>query len=303
MNLKRKLITGALALVGTAAAHAGPFYMNTGIDYGLQGATNGKVCATCTKVFNEFTFKYDSSTVISDTVNDNVIGAGDLLTTTAGLAVPGKNWTTNYFTGANPFEASAMNGLNQPNMPMFGLTGGFLISFKLSGLNGVVTGVNGQVPLFAYGPGLLEMFISFDNGATSKNFMDINVTGGGATGVSTILIGTADFTNVDAAYNNLFNAATPTCGGKTGFYDIWLACGPTSESPLQIAFQSTFDTNVTTSSFAPIFGNQANPADVTAFQVGSNHNGSGTFDIPEPGTLALAGLALVGLASARRRKA
>ena len=63
-----------------------------------------------------------------------------------------------------------------------------MITFKVAGLNGVVTGVTGTgVPLFQYGPGLLEMFITFD-GVNYNNFMDIALTGGGATGVSTVLL-------------------------------------------------------------------------------------------------------------------
>lgn len=289
MNLKLKMISGAAMLVAAAAAQAGPFYMNIGTDYGNTGLAGGKVCATCTSMKDEFTFLYQSKTTIFDTADTaaNAISAGDLLTTDAGLNVTG-DLSKNQFNGFNPNETFGNNSNNG--------YGAWVVTFKLSGLAGQVTDVTGAgVPLFAYGPGLLELFVTKD-GVNFNNFMDIKITGGGATGVSTILVGDADFTNVDAGFNNLLNSGEYSCGSSSGFYDIWANCGAGALKGIKIGFQSSFDTNVSISQF------QYNAAN-DQFSLTSNHDGSGTFNVPEPGTLALAGLALIGVATARRRKA
>ncbi|MGS0754473.1 PEP-CTERM sorting domain-containing protein [Roseateles sp. GG27B] len=59
-----------------------------------------------------------------------------------------------------------------------------------------------------------------------------------------------------------------------------------------ISFAGTQDANVAVSQFA-----QAG----STFTAQTNHNGSATFNIPEPTSLALVGLALFGLGVARRR--
>lgn len=290
MNLKLKMISGAAMLVAAAAAQAGPFYMNIGTDYGDNTPGGAKVCVTCTSMKQEFTFLYQSKTTIFDTANTaaNQISAGDLLTTDAGLNVTG-DLSKNQFNGFNPNET-----LN--NFSNNGYGTDWLVTFKISGLAGQVTGVTGAgVPTFAYGPGLLELFVTKD-GVNFNNFMDIKISGGGSTGVSTILMGDVDFTAVDAGYNNLVNSGDYSCGSSSGFYDIWANCGAGALKGIKIGFESSFDTNVLVSQF------QYNAGSDT-FTLTSNHDGSGTFNVPEPGTLALAGLALIGVATARRRKA
>ncbi|MBT9590414.1 MAG: PEP-CTERM sorting domain-containing protein [Thiobacillus sp.] len=276
--MKKSLIAASL-LLAAGSVSADPFYLDVGTNYGPPG---GQVCPTCTSMKNEFLFTYESSTTIFDTVNDNAIGAGDLLTTNGGLAVGGL--ATNRITGFNPGQVFGANSDN-------GYGANWLMSFSVTGLNGVVTGVAGGVPQFTYGPGVLELFITFD-GTTFNNFMDIAITGGGATGVSTILTGTADFSAVDAGYNDLLHSGSQTCLGSDSFFDIWANCGPTG---LDIEFLASFDTNIFVSDFT------YNPGPDN-FTLTSNHDGSATFSIPEPGTLALLGGSLMMMGWMGRRR-
>lgn len=276
--MKKSLIAASL-LLAAGSVSADPFYLDVGAYY---GPTGGQVCFTCTSMKNEFLFTYESSTTIFDTVNDNAIGAGDLLTTDGGLAVGGL--ATNRITGFNPGQVFGTNSDN-------GYGTNWLMSFSVTGLSGVVTGVAGGVPQFTYGPGVLELFITFD-GTTFNNFMDIAVTGGGATGVSTILTGTADFSSVDAGYNDLLHSGSQTCLGSDSFFDIWTNCGPTG---LDIEFLASFDTNIFVSDFT------YNPGPDN-FTLTSNHDGSATFSIPEPGTLALLGGSLMMMGWMGRRR-
>jgi hypothetical protein len=107
------------------------------------------------------------------------------------------------------------------------------------------------------------------------------------------MVGLADFTNVDAGYNNLIHSGDADCGGLNGFFDIFTNCG----SAMPIAFFADFNTNVTTSQFT-------DNGDGT-FELTSNHDGSATFSVPEPGTLALLGgsLVLMGGMARRNKKA
>lgn len=280
--MKKSLIAASI-LLAAGNVSADPFYVDVGTNYGPAG---GQVCPTCTSMKNEFLFTYESSTTIFDTVNDNAIGAGDLLTTDGGLVVGGL--PTNQITGFSPnqtFNTNSNNGY-----------GNWLMSFSVTGLNGVVTGVSGGVPQFTYGPGLLELFITFD-GTTFNNFMDIAVTGGGATGVSTVLFGKADFTTVDPGFNNIIHSGSTSCLGSDSFFDIWTNCGPAG---LDIQFLASFDTNIFVSDFTADDPNNPN-----LFTLTSNHDGSATFSVPEPGTLALLGgsLMMMGWMGRRNKKA
>lgn len=275
-----KTLLAASLLLAMGSASADPFYIDTGFDASMTDS--GQVCATCTSMKGELLFTYQSTTTILETPasNDDAIGAGDLIFTDGGLVVgPLAN---NMVTGFTPNEVFGANSNN-------GYGSSWLLSFSTTGLAGVVTGVSGTgVPLFTYGPGLLELYITF-NGTTFINFMDIAITGGGATGVSTVLTGVADFTSVDPSYNNLIHSGTTSCLGSDGFYDIWANCG----IAMPITFAASFDTNIFVSDFT------WDGADT--FTLTSDHDGSATFSVPEPGTLALVGLSLLAMGGMARR--
>lgn len=299
MTIKFALKAGcaALAFAGMASANAGLFYVDVGTNYGFGV---DKVNDTSTSIKNEMTYKYDSKTTIADSNGDGVLSAGDYLTTNVGLAIPGKTPSTNSVTSFVPLPEFDGSGSNNG----YGVPGAWLLSFGASNLQGQVTSVSALgVPTFVYtATGILNLFVQTSTSGGLINFMNIDLSGGGATGVSTILNGDVDFTGIDASilsvYGNLFHSATYTCNGKSGFYDIWVGCGGLTDA-LAFSFSSTQDTNVVASQFTDIVDGTGKYIGKT---IASNHNGSSTFDIPEPGSMALFGLALAGLGLIQRRR-
>lgn len=289
--MKKSLLALTLA-AASGSAFAGPFYLDLGEnkDGFLEGEL-GKACDTCTSIKDEFTFAYQSSTTIFDTDLSGDISVGDGVSTNGGLSVGGL--TNNLINGFLPESVGGNPSNNYYNAPIPGNT--WVISFSMSNLEGMVTNIIGDVPMITYGPGLLELYVSVDGGGL-VNFMDIDIKGAQADGLGTLMLGSVDFTSVDASYNNLFHSANYECNGKTGFYDIWNECGDNAGEALEISFVGHFDTGLHISQFGP--GVAPN-----TFALTSNHEGSGTFNVPEPSTVALLGGSLLMMgAMARRRK-
>lgn len=292
MTMKFALKAGcaALAFVGMASANAGLFYLNNGLDYSATDV--GQVTPTSTSMKNQFTYQYQSSTVITDVTN-NGISVGDATLTTAGLAIPGALFANNNITGFTP---------NQVNFPKSDSNNGYgdtwQMSFGITNLNGVVTGI-GTGPEIAYSAGaVLNLYYYDAANPTGINFMNVGITGGSSGTGGTLLYGLVDFTGITASdsLKNLINSGGQTCNGLTGFYDIWSTC---NNPPLAISFLGDFNTNIAISQFKPAGVNGSNQA---LYAVTTNHDGSATFDIPEPGSVALLGLALAGLGLTQRRR-
>ncbi|NOT11555.1 MAG: PEP-CTERM sorting domain-containing protein [Methylococcaceae bacterium] len=284
MNTIHKILGATTLLMTMGAASASPFYIDNGVNFQPDTSIPTKVNATSTSIKNELTVKYQSSTNITFGA-DGILSVGDAIATSGGLAVG--NISENAVTSLNPGQGIFGNGFADN-----GLDINWSLSFSFTDLTGTVTGFDSSVPTFPlvhYTGGTINFLYTTD-GSTFNNFMDLLVTDSTSIGPNLSVTGNIDFTSV----TNLDNVELFHTADGVSFYDAWLAGGVNA-----LSFIIDQNTNPNVATFAPIFSG----TDLVGANIQTNHDGSVTFAaVPEPVTLAMLGLGLMGFSAFSRRK-
>ncbi|WJG08464.1 PEP-CTERM sorting domain-containing protein [Aliiglaciecola sp. LCG003] len=274
MNYK-SLIAGMILATGSSVAMADAFYIDAGADFG-DNLKNQAAGATTTGWLEQMSYNYSSSTLVTD-ADMNGPTAGDAITTTGGFIsgpAAGANIANNAVAGflPNQFGTESHNGFGN-----WGLT----FQFELSGTlgPGLATDYNtGEITFYYFTPGFantsefVELFtldflsVTQSLGGPSLRTMISSVGAGMVNGIAA-----GDVLNFDKG-----SAADLVDQEIDGFGFVDFNTDP--------RFVTVIDNNDGT------------------FTLAGNHDGSLSFQIPEPSSLAVLGLGLLGLAGAGRRR-
>jgi len=265
----------SLAIAGTASAD--PIYVNNGVDYG--GSSETAAGDTTTGWKNSLKLVYESNSVVSDVDGDGTFSVGDTIVSQGGLiggaALGDNNVTalvTSEFGGAGPSD----NGYGS----------NWALSFRFDDLMGTFDGTD-----FNYTSGTIDWLL-FDttNGFGNEvhlfttTITDHSYGSGNQIFTGTVgNFGTDTVNGVDAG--DIFNIGYG--GGALSLEEYATTIADT------VRFRIDQNTDApTVTGYDPVAGE---------FTLSGSHDGSLEFAVPEPASIAILGLGLLGFAASRRK--
>ena len=288
--MKKFIPLAIIAMISAGSANADSIYVDVGTDYNSVD-NSSSVNDTSTGWFDSLQFTYDSQTDFTDANNDGFLSPGDTFVSNAGMALnqtfgqlnttTATNFNGGFFPGGNGF------GTN-PNGNQWTLT------FGITNLSGQIN-ANGSL---SYNTGTIQMYFyeyagilpaSTDISANLVHLFDMDISVGSTDGDSTnfdgnvMTFGTGTVNGLAAG--DVFNIAYG--GGATTFANA-------STLPGGLLFNISNDTQG--GLFTSYDGGVGSTQTITG-----QHEGSVSYSVPEPTTLAILGLGLLGFAGSRRR--
>lgn len=288
MKLKHIAIGAALTLA-TSTVSAEEFYIDVGVDF--DGGQNPETAAgpTTTGWLSELLYNYQSTTIAS--CSPNSLSSGCNISTTGGVDFSGAVSDAVLSLGLNGIsDLSPQDTLNQfgPSDNNYsqdwGLTFQFDLTGTISGSELVTNYDDGSITFYYYDEidTTASLSDTFTELFTIDVFDTINTPAGGQNLVGNLISLGTDTVN-GVMVGNMFNFATGSFNDMiTSFVNI-LASVDYNTDATQVNIVNNLDGTTTLS---------------------GNHDGSISFSVvPEPSTIALMSLGLLGLvASSRRRR-
>lgn len=250
----------------------------------------------------ELIFAYNSQSLVTDSDSDGILSIGDTIQSYGGSTAGGFNALPSVLV-ANPslpdYGSVLLNNVTgfspTPVPSLDGYGNDYRFTFFFNDLMGEFDGTD-----FAYSSGTLQFGVfSFNAVATGlavgfHNLFDMNIASGGLQNVAgqakQVFSG-----NIDNFANGAGDDFTITKGTNEKTLSDWAALG-----------NVYWDSNQTVT--AGLNGLPSVPAEITFASKGAqtliaaNHTGRLSMSVPEPTSIAILGLGLLGLAGARRRK-
>jgi len=298
--MKKLLLASALALT-TSVAVADPIFIDVGQDFG--GNANFAVDTNTTGWVDQLTHLYQSSSTVVDLDDSfNFVDASTLLTdgdsiTTNGGFVDGdlSSVSTNLITGLNPSQTTFGGPSNN------GINGSWGLTFQIEDLMGTING-DGAGQYLDYTSGTISFYYFDSSMAATTDFIElftIDITSSGLTASGSFVRGNLTDFGTDLVglggdavlAGNVFNLQ------QGGFKDY---AESTPDADLAIRSLIDYNTEDLEDSDITFLGFDADLHAVVA--LAGLHDGSVSFNVPEPTSLAILGLGLLGFAGSRRRK-
>lgn len=290
--MKKLLLASALALTTTVAV-ADPIFLDVGQDFGGNG--NVATTSSSTGWIDQLTYIYQSETTVVDVDGSFSGTAASLLTDGDSIVTNGgfingdlSSLSTNLITGLNPQQTT----FGGPSDNGYG--GDWGLTFQINNLMGTVAGGTNQY--LDYTSGAISIYYYQAGMTSTADFIElftINVTNSGLTASGSFVGGNVSNYGTDlvngVVAGDVFNSLL---GGFKEYSEDQV-------SP-DFAVNSLLDYNTEDVTSADFLGTDAEGNNV--FMVEGQHDGSITFNVPEPASIAILGLGLLGLAGARRRK-
>ena len=279
----KKLLTATLvSLALTSTASASQFFVNVGVDYNPTSAATTAAGGATTGWKDELALTYRSDSVVTDTDGNGVLSDGDTIASSGGRVAGNLD-------GANIVTALTVSETLTGGPSDNGYGSNWEIGFRFTDLAGAF---DSSVGNFVYDSGNIDwVLIDSTHGVANEvalfttSIVSNEVVSGNQVFTGTVgNFGQGDVNGV--AIGDIFNIATGS--GSEGFESYALSAG----DMVRFRIDANTDLTVIPTTFASAGG---------TFDIGAQHDGSLTFDVPEPASVAILGLGLLGFAASRRK--